>query len=409
MERKIKMLVMYEDKVGGVGYYRSVNPHVYLADKYPERFDIDMVFMYPTKGDMKAFFSKYDIIQFHKLLDNDGKLIDIIREANPKAKIVCDIDDYYKLPKEHPLYYGSTVVNKTYEKVLNTLKKVDYVTTTTPIFADVLKKTNPNVQVIPNAIDHDEAQFRLNKTKSDRIRFGIVCGSSHMEDIRLLKDCIDAMSQEVLDKIQIRLCGFNVDGKFTTYSKDGSKQVRDITPFESVYYKMEKLLTKDYTIVSPQHKDFLMKFIPNMEDPFKDEPYCRQWTIPIDQYFQHYRHIDVLLAPLVENTFDACKSQLKLIEAGFANIAVICQNFGPYTIDTVPLLEYGGKINEKGNSLLVDSAKNHKQWLKHITFLARNPQYVKVMADNLSEMVRERFSLSNVTKERADFYSSLVS
>ena len=406
---KIKILVIYSDNVGGVGYFRSVNPHIYLQSHYSDEFDIDILYQCPRVGDFYNMFIKYDIIQFHKMLDKDGALIDAIRKANPNAKIVLDIDDYYRLPKEHPFYYGSTVVNKTYEGVLNNIRKADYVTTTTNIFKNELKKSNKNVFVIPNAINPEEKQFMLDKKPSSRIRFGLVCGSSHLHDVNILKDCIDTLSEDTLSKIQICLCGFNTEGKFTSYSSDGKKTVRDILPTESVYYQMERVLTKDYTLVSQAHKDFLLKFIPNTEDPFTDEPYRRHWTLDIDHYYQHYNHVDVLLAPLVENLFNACKSQLKLIEAGFAHIPLICQNFGPYTLDTIPYLLKGNKVNEEGNSFLVDSVKNHKQWNKYITYIANNPECITKAGENLYKLVKERFSLEHVAKVRKNFYKTILS
>lgn len=407
--KKINILVLYEDNIGGVGYYRSVNPHTYLALKYPNEFNIDIIYQYPNQGNFKEFFGKYDIIQFHKMLDVDSRMIDLIRDSNPKAKIVCDIDDYYKLPKEHPAYYSSTVVNKVYEKIINCLKKVDYITTTTPIFAKYLYRINPNVEVLPNAINALEKQFKLNKTFSNRIRFGIVCGSSHLHDVKLLESSIKSLPNDIWDKIQICLCGFNTEGTYTSYDKNGQKTVRKITPQESVYYEMEKILTKNYSIVSEEHKRFLLSFTPNVKDPFINEPYVRYWTLPIDSYYQHYNNIDVLLAPLVENTFNEVKSQLKLIESGFANVATICQNFGPYTIDTIPFIEKGGKINENGNTLLVDSVKNHKQWAKYITLLANNPNYIKIMSKNLSESMIKNYSIETVNEKRAEFYRKILS
>ena len=406
--KKINVLVMYEDKIGGVGYFRSINPHLFLAKHYSDEFDVDLISGYPNEGDFKEFFGKYDIIQFHKILDREGKIIDLIRQANPKAKIVCDIDDYYKLPKEHPNYYGAVVVNKVYEKVLNTLRKVDYVTTTTPIFADILRKTNPNVEVLPNAIDMSDKQFHLRKTYNPRIRFGLVVGSSHLEDIKLLKNCISQLSQDTLDKIQFCLCGFNTEGQYTVYDKNGGAKTRQILPTESVYYEMEKILTNNYKFVSEQHKQFLLKFMPKVQDPFINEPYTRHWTLDIYNYYQHYNHVDVLLVPLVESTFNACKSQLKLIEAGFAHIPAICQNFGPYTIDSIPYLEKGNKINENGNCLLVDSVRNHKQWAKYITILANHPEYIKAMADNLATHIQANYSIETVTKKRAEFYNKII-
>lgn len=407
--KKKNILVMYEDKIGGVGYFRSLNPHIFLAKNYSDEFDVDIIYSYPNQGNFNEFFGKYDIIQFHKILDKESKIIDLIRAANPKAKIVCDIDDYYKLPKEHPNYYGAVVVNKVYEKVLNTLRKVDYVTTTTPIFADILRKINPNVEVLSNAIDMSEKQFHLNKVPSNRIRFGLVVGSSHLEDIRLLNNCISQLSQDTLNKIQICLCGFNTEGQFTQYSPDGTTKVRQILPTESVYYEMEKILTNNYKTVSEAHKQFLLRFIPKVKDPFTNEAYARHWTLDINNYYQHYNNVDVLLVPLVESTFNACKSQLKLIEAGFAHIPAICQNFGPYTIDSIPYLGKGNEINEKGNCLLVDSVRNHKQWAKYITILANHPEYIKAMSDNLAEHIQKNYSIEAVTEKRAKFYNNLIS
>lgn len=63
----------------------------------------------------------------------------------------------------------------------------DYVTTTTPLFANEIKKHNKNVFVIPNAINPEEKQFIPQPTKSDRLRFGIIYGSSHEHDIALLE------------------------------------------------------------------------------------------------------------------------------------------------------------------------------------------------------------------------------
>ena len=61
------------------------------------------------------------------------------------------------------------------------------------------------------------------------------------------------------------------------------------------------------------------------------------------------------MAPLKEHDFNKNKSQLKVIEAGFHKKALIAQDYGPYQIDCVNLFEYGGKINEKGNAILVET------------------------------------------------------
>ncbi len=68
---------------------------------------------------------------------------------------------------------------KIHEKILANLKEASYVTTTTEIFANEIRKFNKNVIVLPNAIDPNEQQFKEPTLESDRIRVGWLGGSSH--------------------------------------------------------------------------------------------------------------------------------------------------------------------------------------------------------------------------------------
>ena len=128
----------------------------------------------------------------------------------------------------------------------------------------------------------------------------------------------------------------------------------------------------------------------------------------MNNYYKHYENIDVLLVPLKENDFNAVKSQLKVIEAGFGHKAIIAQNFGPYTIDLESMIEKGGGINENGNALLVDSSKNHKMWAKYITKLVNNRDMLEKLKENLYNTVKDKYNINNVTKNRAEWYKSIL-
>ena len=132
------------------------------------------------------------------------------------------------------------------------------------------------------------------------------------------------------------------------------------------------------------------------------------WTRDINKYATHYANVDVLIAPLKENEFNKVKSQLKETECGFTHTAFIGQNFGAYTIDLVPMIEKGGKINEEGTALLVDSRKNHKEWAKYINKLANNRDMLHKLQDNLAKFVQENYSLEKVCKDRVELYKKLV-
>ena len=401
MDKKIKMLVIPSDRTG-VGKFRSVDPHVYIAEHYGDEFDVDIVYNMPN-GDLEAFLKQYDLIHIHKQLDKQCKIIDMIKFLG--IPVILDIDDHFKLGNDHPMSITAKK-ERWHEPIINHLKKADYVTTTTPIFADVIKQHNKNVKVFPNAINPEEKQYAVAKNpRTDKLRVGIICGSSHLKDLELLSGIATQVNK---DKVQFVLCGFDTRGTRTIYKDNGEVETRPIYPQESVWCDYEKIFTDNYRTISPEHKDFLMKYMAGVDDPFTNEPYRRMWTRHINDYATHYQNVDVLIAPLKENDFNKVKSELKEIECGFTHTAFIGQNFGAYTINLVPMIEKGGKINEKGTALLVDSSKNHKQWAKYINKLADDADMLKKLQDNLYNFVKDRYSLAEICKQRVEFYKSIV-
>lgn len=401
MNKKIKMLVIPSDK-SGCGKFRSVDPHVYIAEHYGDEFDIDIVYNMPN-GDLEAFLKQYDLIHIHKQLDKQCKIIDMIKFLG--IPVILDIDDHFKLGNDHPMSITAKK-ERWHEPIINHLKKADYVTTTTPIFADVIKQYNKNVKVFPNAINPEEKQYAVAKNpRTDKLRVGIICGSSHLKDLELLNGIAMQVNK---NKVQFVLCGFDTRGTRTIYKDNGEVETRPIYPQESVWCDYEKIFTDNYRTISQEHKDFLMKYIAGVDDPFTNEPYRRMWTRHINDYATHYQNVDVLIAPLKENDFNKVKSELKEIECGFTHTAFIGQNFGAYTINLVPMIEKGGKINEEGTALLVEPSKNHKQWAKYINKLADDADMLKKLQNNLYNFVKDRYSLAEICKQRVEFYKSIV-
>lgn len=404
MNKKIKMLVIPSDKTG-VGKFRSVDPHVYIAEHYNDDFDVDIMYLedIPT-NDIEDFLKKYDLIHIHKQLDKELRLMSTIKFLG--IPVIVDVDDYYYLGNDHPMSL-SAKKEKWHEAVIRHLEMADYVSTTTDIYAKELKKHNKNVLVFPNAIDPNEKQYCQEKNKSDKLRVGLICGSSHLHDIELLNGIAETAKQN--SNVQLVLCGFDTNGTRTIYHNDtGQVERRPILPQESVWFDYERIITDNYKYLSKEHRDFLLRFVKGVDDPFTNEPYRRMWTRNINKYATHYENVDVLLAPLKENDFNKMKSQLKEIEAGFTHTALIAQNFGAYTIDLVPFREFGGKINENGTALLVDSRKNHKDWAKNINFLAEHPEYVEKLKENLYNFVKNKYSLEKVCEERVNVYKDIV-
>jgi glycosyltransferase involved in cell wall biosynthesis len=138
-----------------------------------------------------------------------------------------------------------------------------------------------------------------------------------------------------------------------------------------------------------------------------DKPYVRRWTQDINKYALNYNYFDVSLAPLIDSMFNNNKSQLKSIEAGFHKKAIIASDVQPYTLDLVNVLE-NGKFNDKGNALLVDKNRNHKDWAKMMKKLIDNPNMIEDMGNRLYETVKDKYSLKKVCKDRIEFFKSII-
>ena len=61
-----------------------------------------------------------------------------------------------------------------------------------------------------------------------------------------------------------------------------------------------------------------------------------------------------------------------------------------------------------GNALLVDEVKNHSDWSKAIKKLVQNPEMIKILGERLYNTVKDKYDLNVVTKNRAEWYKSLI-
>lgn len=401
---KIKILVLPSDRTG-VGKFRSVDPHVFLQNLYPEDFHVDILFDPPMED--KNFWKDYQIVSYHRSIGTDfDAAAKLIEWLNSEGIItVCDIDDYWMPGKEHPIH-DVIKVNKINEKISNNLKISKYITTTTEIFADEIRKLNKNISVFPNAINPKEPQFMEPTMESDRLRIGWLGGSSHLYDIMLLDASFSKLTSKK-NELQFVLCGFDTRGTVTEINpvtKEHKK--RNILPHETVWAKYEQIFTQNHSIISEEYKKFLLEYKQEDYENENNESYRRVWTLPVTSYAKNYSKFDVSLAPIKNTLFNKLKSQLKVIEAGFYKKAIIASDLGPYTIDLTHCLKNGNFVD--GNALLVDENRNHSDWAKFIEKLLKNRNMVKDMGERLYETVKDKYDLNNVTKNRAEFYKSLI-
>lgn len=386
--KEIKILLVIRNQKTALQYHRQYVPHERLIRINPE-FKIEVTHgegeesLLDNMADVDLL--NYSIVIFLRQISffKDKMFSTCERLKRLGIKIILDIDDYWELPKEHKwheMYVKKNIADVTIE----TIKKMDWITTTTGYFADKIKKYNSNVTVLPNCISPDEKQFEIRKIESQRLQFGWVGGVFHQPDIESIKYCFKKINavysqKEIKDKYQLLVGGFSCNKE---------------------YLEIENIFTSNYSFrnYDTTYYNYLKQCTPSMEHISFDKEYRRLWGKDIEHYGDLYNQIDVALVPLKDNVFNNCKSELKIVEAGWMKKAVICSNVTPYK-------EF---IKHGVNGLLVSPSRNDIDWMVNIRKLTLNPSMVEDMAEALHETIKEKFDIDVHNKTRAELYKSLI-
>jgi hypothetical protein len=417
---KIKVLVVVTAKTG-LQYHRQLVPHFYLSQD--EDFQIMMTSDISKESDEEL--KTFQIVHFLREVDSSLQfrtpyIIDRLRKFG--IKIILDLDDYWRVKKTHNLN-NQMRLSKYGDQVEQALKLVDYVTTTHEHLAKYIRPFNDNIVVIPNAINPEEHQFQRRKIENSRVRFGWIGGVHHRPDIELMSYSLMKMytDRSISDKFQICLGGFNTVINFSHENKMqleklgcDTEAMRTMSFAEMVNYlisknvavpipeytEIEKAFTNDHKAVKSDktYLEYLKQYTPAMEHIGFDKPYRRLWGTDTFNYGNMYNEIDVALVPLVDNEFNNCKSQLKIIEAGFMGKAAIVSNVHPYTIDCV---------HEK-NCLMVNKNMNQMDWFLNMKRLVNEPNLREDLAAALYETVKEKYHIKTTNETRKQLYRSIV-
>lgn len=454
MDGKIRIL-FYNLDGAGVNYFRTQTPAMELERNHSDEFYVEinpeLDFNDPKIID---YLKTFHIIHYHRqFLGETSQMLALAEELRKSGTIlIVDIDDYWKLHKNHP-FYAMSQEKKMDVPILENLKIADYVTTTTDLFASEIRKVTgkDNVEVLYNSIDPLwMKQFQDNWTPDPDglVRITYMAGSSHMGDVQQLEYVINFLNSDssTRGKFKIIIAGWDTEGSTTdiTFNQEFSTELkklglwthdvvkainkskgnvdqipkisqklkdkyrdkvfnsekRDIKSEESVYLIYEKILTDNHNLIdNSDYMQWLMNFERNIQ--YDDEGnFGRRWTEKANTYAQVLDETDIVLAPLADNEFNTMKSNLKQVECWTRKLPIICSDIPPYNVD--------GRHME--NCVLIPNVKNaHKYWKKYLKQLILDTDLRKRLGEQLYNDFKEEYNLADVTKKRADFYKVVVS
>ena len=314
-------------KFSGVGYHRIMMPLVNMQKDYCMITD--------TINEL-VFDNNYDIVIFNRFLTStDAKLL-VKMKLKYNFKLIVDNDDYWILPPSHVLHERYKESNIS-EIITEYLRVADLCTCTHERLADEIYKYNTNVEILPNALPYGKEQFQDDKIDSDIVRLFWSGSGTHAPDMDILRNPI----KKINFPIKTVIAGYNL----------GEKHIWD---------RMIGVFTNG------------LKLNPTIYD-----------YAGVTKYMGAYADSDISVIPLVDNKFNAMKSNLKVLETASKRNPAIVSNVHPYkdmpvcyvnnqkdwyywikllTFDDAARIEYGQKLFEYCDRVYNFDAINNKRF-----------------------------------------------
>ena len=357
------MILLVRNHEGGLWHHRMLIPFLDLMNKGMKVISANGI-------NLDMDLTGVKIVVFQRIVSLKGNTKAIIDGLHAKGiKVILEIDDYWSLPESHSEYTKYRVYQVS-KQTIEAIKLSDAVFTTTERLASHIRKHNKNVFVVANCVDMREKQWNSPKLEHDLVRYGYVCGVHHAEDSKILNQPCKLINEKL--NVQLLLGGYNTQSR-------------------GHYQFIEKMLTDDYRSLDRDYTDYLKSNLQVQEHVAYFKKYRRLWAMPVNTYGHMYDHIDVALVPLVANEFNACKSELKIVEAGAKKCAVISSNVDPYK--NIPGVTYADKPID----------------FYHAVKKLTDKSYREDMANLLHKYIITNFDLQKVNKTREQVCNQLMS
>jgi len=215
------------------------------------------------------------------------------------------------------------------------LEKADAVTVSTDRLQREYAPWNSKIYVIPNFLEKTLFPDKLPVKKSKTITIGYTGAASHQKDLELVDDVITKFCQNH-PEVTLKLFGIEPEKAFKKIPRYDGK-------WNGTKIKHQLEVIKGCDITNYFHKLSMQEF-------------------------------DIGIAPLVDNSFNSCKSDLKIKEYGSLGIPVVASDVYPYR-----------KIVQNGkNGFLAGSAD---EWYKSLEILVKDVKKRKEMGKNNLQMV----------------------
>lgn len=273
-------------------------------------------------------------------------MVNIAKKLN--KPVVMDLDDYLiGLYQNHPdrvgTFFGMELVS-----ILYAIRDSDAITVSSPTLQKVIAQINPNVYVLPNYFDDKLWQIKQPRVikQNDPIRIVYIGTPSHKLDVESIATPLLQIAKTYGNKVE-----------FLFYGAKPPEQLEGL---------------KNTLWVKP-------------------ETYTFTEFIPLIQKIEG----DIAIAPLLDNTFNRCKSSIKYFEYSALGMPGVYSDIDPYS----------NVINESVTGLL---AGNQHEWFEKLCHLIDSTETRKQMTTAAQKDLRDHYLLSKNAHQWQEAYHQIL-
>lgn len=288
----------------GCGFHRIMMPLASLVEAGVADGRLDLA-IWPDEAGLAC---KPDVVIWQRQVeDSQIEAMARWRKMLPNAIFIYELDDYlHDIPAIS--FHASFMPTDISGRISRALVHCDRITTTTEPMAHWLRTlAEPGcpIDVVPNALPVSRLRERKART-TGKLRVGFAGGISHSGDLRVLEHAMHTIG----DAVTWVFFGMNME--------DAPIDIEFHEGVPATMY-LDKMLSLD---------------------------------------------LDLMLAPLQDNPFNRCKSNLRLVEAAAIGAAVIAQDLPPYHVLKPPVFAYAlgseGWTNAIRDFIAADRSKRQR-------------------------------------------------
>jgi glycosyltransferase involved in cell wall biosynthesis len=328
--RKERPRVLASPLTSGAGQYRVVEPLEMLQNKGLVQSSVIM----PMADRKTRVLQPIELIRAcpdtlilqHSVDDVQLSLIEQYKNALPQVHILQMVDDLLGfVPEKHPNRRFQS--REGHLRMVEALKKSDSMVVTTVPLKDHYEKYIGKVKIMPNCLASQWFSLNPAKTKRNRLRVGWIGAGQHQGDLEIINEVIKNLAEKV-DWIFMGM-----------QTEEAQPYIKEFHPFVSISEYPGKMASLD---------------------------------------------LDIAIAPLQDNFFNRCKSNLRLLEYGVMGWPVVCSDVYTYQTNNPPVLRCG---------------PNTYDWIETLNRLIDNEGLRVKMGEQLQGWVIDNYKLENFSND----------